>query len=233
MQKRKTTFFPTLAALMAAFLFFLCQTAYEAGAAQPDPDALGSITVAMKDNQQRPVGGGTVTLFAFAELSEKEGGLAWTYTKDFQTCGLSLEKFSTDSFAASLEKYCADKGIKGTEAEIPASGTLVYNDLPAGLYLIVQTKAASGYYPIKPFVVSVPFQEDSGQWVYQVNALPKMELCPTTAKPTPTPKPSNPPKLPQTGQLNWPIPILAGAGILLFLVGWDLVFLRRKDHHAP
>ena len=35
----------------------------------------------------------------------------------------------------------------------------------------------------------------------------------------------------QTGQLKWPIPILAGAGLLLFVGGWILYFKgKRKDH---
>lgn len=45
-----------------------------------------------------------------------------------------------------------------------------------------------------------------------------------TANPVETTAPTEP-KLPDTGQLSWPIPVLAVAGIALFLVGW----LRRKQ----
>lgn len=31
----------------------------------------------------------------------------------------------------------------------------------------------------------------------------------------------------QTGQLNWPIPIMAGLGLLLFVIGWIIVFLKE------
>lgn len=41
-------------------------------------------------------------------------------------------------------------------------------------------------------------------------------------------KPPVPPMI-QTGQLNWPIPVLAGVGILLFAIGWILTFLKRKE----
>lgn len=235
MQKRKTPLFLPMAVLWATVLVFFCQTAYGATPSYPDPDALGSITVAMKDDEQKPIGGGSLTLFPFAELSEKDGNYSWAYTEEYQFCGLSLKEFDTDSFAASLHEYIATKGLTGTQAAIPSSGTVVFNDLPAGLYLIVQPVAAEGYYAIKPFVVSVPFQEESGEWAYQVDAFPKMEIKPITVEPTPTPIPTPhpPPKLPQTGQLNWPIPLLAGAGVLLFLVGWDLAFLRRRKHHGP
>lgn len=40
---------------------------------------------------------------------------------------------------------------------------------------------------------------------------------------------STPPKLPQTGQLCWPIPWLALIGMFLFALGWWLRFGGRKD----
>lgn len=30
-----------------------------------------------------------------------------------------------------------------------------------------------------------------------------------------------PPKLPQTGMLKWPVPVLAGLGLLFFMIGWE------------
>lgn len=39
---------------------------------------------------------------------------------------------------------------------------------------------------------------------------------------------TNTPKLVQTGQLNWPVPLLAGCGIAVFAIGWALVFLKKK-----
>ena len=39
-------------------------------------------------------------------------------------------------------------------------------------------------------------------------------------------------KLPQTGQLNWPIPVLIAGGLLLLAVGWVLVFHRKKKNDA-
>lgn len=48
----------------------------------------------------------------------------------------------------------------------------------------------------------------------------------TPSKPT-TPGPTTPekPKLPQTGQLWWPVPVMGFAGTVLFLLGW----IRRKE----
>lgn len=32
----------------------------------------------------------------------------------------------------------------------------------------------------------------------------------------------------QTGQLNWPVPLLAESGIILFAVGWVLIFIKKE-----
>lgn len=66
---------------------------------------------------------------------------------------------------------------------------------------------------------------------------------PQRRKPPPQPPPPaaatpvNPPvadarpqKLIQTGQLNWPVPLLAGVGAVLMAVG--IVLNKRKDDHG-
>lgn len=47
--------------------------------------------------------------------------------------------------------------------------------------------------------------------------------------PTPTPTPTPEPTLPQTGQLNWPIPLLAVSGLTVFVIGWILRFGKKKE----
>lgn len=208
-------------------MLFFCQTAYAAESVQPDPDATGSISVTMRDEQQQAVGGGTLLLYSVAELSLDDGNPAWVYTQPFAQCGVALEGISEAPFAAALEQYAQDNHLTGLEAKLSASGTVTFSQLPAGLYLITQGESAEGYYPINPFVVSLPFQEESGDWIYTVDATPKMEVSSTPSNPS-VPPPTTDSKLPQTGQLNWPIPLLASAGVLLFLVGWKMVFRPGK-----
>ena len=43
---------------------------------------------------------------------------------------------------------------------------------------------------------------------------------------------TNTAKVAQTGQLNWPVPVLAGCGILLFSVGWVLVKRKQWDEKS-
>lgn len=43
---------------------------------------------------------------------------------------------------------------------------------------------------------------------------------------------TNTPTLIQTGQLKWPVPVLAGAGLLLFAIGWVFYFKGESKKHA-
>ena len=110
-------------------------------------------------------------------------------------------------------------------------GAARFEDLTLGLYLLVQETPAKGFSPAAPFVVSLPMMEE-GKYVYEVDATTKTELipAPTTPAPTPPPPPDDS-KLPQTGQLNWPVPLMAVAGIGLFIMGWVLCFGRKKDEN--
>ena len=108
-----------------------------------------------------------------------------------------------------------------------------FSGLEEGIYLVVQTKAAKGYEMFSPFLISLPMREN-GQWKYQVEAMPKIEASVSGKPETPVKQPVSTPKptaagnnlrLPYTGQLIWPVPVMAIAGMLLFAAGWSL----RKD----
>lgn len=144
------------------------------------------------------------------------------------------------SDAADVYEYYAKAGYYSGE-EYPEhfekEGVYYFKNLPVGLYVVVQKKAAKGYSNMKPFLVSIPYMED-GEYVYEVTANVKTELWkepeptpPTSPPSSSVPPTTKPPKLPQTGQLSWPIPWLASSGMVMFAFGWWLYFSRRKDSY--
>ena len=73
----------------------------------------------------------------------------------------------------------------------------------------------------------------SGNKVYVINYYKEPEKTNKPNEPE-KPKPSNPPKaekLPQTGQMWWPVPILMVTGILFWLIGWtkSKIYEKTKD----
>ena len=126
----------------------------------------------------KPVSGGTVTLY---DVSDSHVGID----------------------AAEMAAHIKESGIHGIEKEVNGAGEVLFDDLEVGQYLMVQEKAAPGYYPIKPFLIHLKTAA-GGTMVNSVDASPKME-------------PEG--KLPQTGQLVWPAWVLMGMGASVAGIG--------------
>lgn len=200
-------------------------------AAEPDLTREGSITLTLTDKAtDKPIAGGKFALYSVG----KPDGSGFAYTPLFDGCGIPLDKIDDPTVAERLAAYASEKKLTGTEKTAGQDGRAEWDALECGLYLVVQTAPTEGYYAASPFLASVPMRNAEGTgWIYDVDASPKVETLPESTPVPPTPPPSKPPKPPliQTGQLNWPVPLLAAAGTLLFAVGWALTFIKRKKKH--
>ena len=147
--------------------------------------------------------------------------------------GTKLENISS-STAPSKQKtfYENNKDVYDfyTQTQSVKKGKATFTGLSTGLYLIVQNKAATGFTKMDPFLISVPYLDD-GEYQYDVTAAVKPELK-REPEPTDPTKPKPGPKLPQTGQLNWPIPAMVIVGLALFVLGWELCFGKKRDPYA-
>lgn len=196
--------------------------------AVPEETRKGSITVTMRIGDTL-VSGGSLTLYRVGEVHEDDGNYSFVPTGDFTDCGVSLDLVQSPESAEGLAAYAKDHKLTGTTRTVGKDGKVTFSNLELGLYLLVQTRAARGYSKVSPFLVTVPYAED-GVYIYEVDADTKMEL---EKEPKPTAPPSPPHnggKLPQTGQLNWPVSVLAILGMTLFAAGWVLRFGKRENN---
>lgn len=210
-------------------VFLLCAISIRASAAGelPDLERRGSITVTVRDTETKtPVSGGRLTLYQVASAEENDWNFSFAYTKKFAGCGLSLEKIQSEDLADGLAEYAASQKIKGITAVVGNDGRGTFSNLETGLYLITQDVPAKGHTGLMPFLVSIPYK-DGETLIYDVDAAPKAGTVGEAPQET---KPSKPTasKLPQTGQLWWPVPFLAIAGILLITLGW----VKRKHANS-
>lgn len=182
----------------------------------------GSLTVTMASNGT-PVPGGKLTIYHVAQIQAVDDYFILAYTEAFQSCELSLEEINSDDAAEEFREYVNSNGISGQEMTVGENGIVVFKDLPLGVYLVMQPVAASGYYPIKSFMVQLPDGGENGIR-YHVDATPKVSVDQGMIAP---PDPDEP-DIPQTGQLQWPVPILAICGLVVFSIGWYLCFVKRK-----
>lgn len=182
----------------------------------------GSLAVTMACNGT-PVPGGKLALYHVAEILAVDDYFVLAYTEAFRDCPLSLEDVNSDTAAEDFQEYVNSKGITGQEMTIGEDGVALFEDLPLGVYLVMQPVAAPGYYPIKSFMVQLPDGGENGVR-YHVDATPKVSVDQGTIDP---PDPDEP-DIPQTGQLQWPVPVLAICGLVAFSIGWYLCFVKRK-----
>lgn len=197
----------------------------------PDDQRLGSVTLSMTYRGE-PLPGGSLTLYRVAEVATENGDYFFEYTADFAECEIAVEELLSAQLPEALAAIAAEKGLTGTTGTADETGKVRFTGLEIGLYLIVQEEAAPGFRRINPFLVSVP-RNDDGHYVYDVETAPKNVPGP---EPEPTEPPTEPiepgPELPQTGQNNWPVPVLAVTGMLLILAGLLCVSGRKKRDEA-
>lgn len=208
----------------------------------PDPSRTGSIRFSMLYDGSA-VGGGSLTLHRVGDVAEEDGNYTFTLTEAYAASGADLTDLTDTALAAGLADYTTANGISGEGVTIGSDGTADADGLALGLYLVMQDQPAEGYEPIAPFLVSVPmWDETAGAYLYTVDAAPKLGGL-TKTPPAATAAPAKPDAgdpdtvtttataatLPQTGQLNWPVPVLTLAGLLLMLAGW---YLRARAKEA-
>lgn len=167
----------------------------------------GSLCVTLTA-QGKPVSGEQLTLYQVKTGSE--GGL----TPSFRDWDAPME-------ADALARYAKEHGISGKTQSTDSAGTAYFGALEMGIYLVVQSERTQDNAVIAPFLVSIPM-EIGGKEIWDVKAFPKTESV------IPKPEPEDP-KLPQTGQLKWPAPVLAVAGLGTAGCGWLLTHKAKRN----
>lgn len=241
--------FALLTCLLLVLAVGLSAAAQEYPADVVDFSREGTLRVTLKNQKGSPVSGGSLRVVPVAEAyNDPYVGDLLRYVEPFASMpeapALDAETFdeifNTGSGnydnATAYAAYWKEHPTEGQIVEVGKDGTAALRLPMLGMYLVMQEKNAPGYYPIKPFVVTVPNMVDEAL-EYDVDASPKTQPMEKKPEPTPppeepeeTPTPTPPPagELPQTGQLNWPVPVLALSGMGLFLLGWWLCRAEGK-----
>ncbi len=220
---------------IALLLLMMLSVTVNVFAAGPLEQETGSISVTMQ-HDGKAVAGGTLTAYHVARPMWQDDDYVFVYTQEFIHCDLPIANLNDDETVYQFADFVADNRIEGHEKSVDANGRVCFDELPLGLYLVVQQQPAEGYYGASPFLITVPVEAQDG-WNYDVDASPKVEVykepeptTPTTPSTPGTPsRPPSTPNIPQTGQLKWPIPVLSIAGLLLFVLGWVLCFRKKEE----
>lgn len=154
-----------------------------------------------------------------------------------------------ESLIGKLEQYVVDNNVVPYDyGKTDENGGLVFpnntGELEKGIYLVVGHDLMKEYdkYGTPSFLISLPTADENGNWIYEVVAEPKVEYTPNfyfEIPPELNPGYGNDldeddepelnddtERLPQTGQLWWPVPILLSLGISFIVIG--LFFNKGK-----
>ena len=196
----------------------------------PDLDKTGSITATFtyydKDsgNTLPVAGGNSVGLFKVADV-EVHNGFIFVVDPRFASAGeIPATSEELDSvnieLAGKMAKIAADYDFDIAPVEMDSDGTASFSDLEVGLYLVMQAKQGTGdsNFVIAPFLVSIPYRNPDGSLTYDVNAQTK-PIGIAWIPPESPDDPDKPKKLPQTGQLWWPVLALGAAGAAFIIAG--------------
>ncbi|MBQ6862786.1 MAG: Cna B-type domain-containing protein [Clostridia bacterium] len=308
-------------------------------AALPLETTTGRITISLLDDDQNPLEGSVFRLYHIATAVINNDDVQFVYTDTFAGNGMPAGDFSDAYLPVHLTAFATVNNIGYDEQTTDETGTILFDALAYGAYLIVPVKTTQGYMSASPFIVFLPIRDKTtNEWVGDVDASPKVEddsgeqdttyisvrkqwkttdeipesitvallrdnaitdtvelnaennwyhrwndldashtwsvvetavpqdytVTYVTSEMTviiinthddyeepPTPpdepdnpdepptkpgrpplppeEPSNPDDLVDTGQLNWPVPVFATIGLLLFGTGWAMFNLGNKD----
>lgn len=210
-------------------LIVLSAMLVQASATHPVPDLSknGSLTFDMHLNGAL-LDNGNLNLYKVGEIAENNGDY---FFQLIDGRAITQEKQIDENLAS--EMLTLAKELLSTKLTTPIKdGKAVFTDLAVGLYVVWQNDedATKDLMPIRPFLISVP-RFENGRYELNVQASPKSAPEPLPADPTQPTQPPSPPEeeLPLTGQLTWPIPLLAMAGTMIFAFGWWLCFGRKEE----
>lgn len=213
--------------LVLSVLICMPLTAYAQDIPQERNDCIIELLVRFNGED---VTGGTLTAIRVGYVDQEDGNYFFAQ----EITGLRLVDVATpDAPEAQKEFYEANKDSFGfyIQTQDVVDGKASFTDLPTGLYLIIQEQPAEGFNKLGAFLIGVPYMEN-GEYQYHMIASVKSEVEREPETEPTEPEPTDPDhSLPDTGQLNWPIPLMMVSGLALFIMGLILCFGNKRERH--
>ena len=135
----------------------------------------GSIQITLYEkNDNEKIEGSELTIYKVADAREKDHNLVFEYVKELEGCPVSLVDLESSTVSGEIEK-CIPSDMTGIVKVTDVDGSVKYEDLDLGLYLVKQTNKVEGFSKIDSFLAMIPKVIDN-KWVYDVEATPKTDI---------------------------------------------------------
>lgn len=202
-----------------------------------DGDKECSVTMELKTKDKEALAN---VMFEFYQVGQIEScnqeKITYQYLETFRNSNITLnvdEASENEKSAKELCAYAKQQNISGKRYVADGDGIVKITGLKPGLYLVgavCQEHETGKAEYTKPFLVGIPEYENN-ELIFDVIIKTKVSKEPLPLIPLEEPvnkgKKPGKGKLPQTGMLQWPIPVLALAGMLFLEAGWYDGYVRK------
>ena len=150
------------------------------------------------------------------------------FAAGFENCTLNIEDLSERNLQ-NLKEYAKANANPVSIKTTDSNGKFSLNNLDLGVYLFVQENKENEI-TMQTMLISIPELNKENGLKYNVTVKPKI-LNKEIVEKNENQKNSTlvqDDKLPYTGVLNWPIPVLVVVGIVIFCIAWLKVYGTSK-----
>ena len=142
----------------------------------PDETHDCSLTMTLKDpDSDARAAGSKVTIRLVADVAFVHGVPEYTLTSEYAGSGIDITGDLGTDTANELAHYSSVSGIGGTTVVADGSGTVLFDGLKCGVYLITAEELAPGFKSFVPFIYFLPyFDKTVNNWSYDGTAVPKI-----------------------------------------------------------
>ena len=126
----------------------------------------GSITLHVTSSSTgKPLAGTTFRLYHLANAYEVGDGVRYEMIPPYDKANISIDNLQDAYLPIHLSAFSVSNALPYTEKSADKDGTIVFEDLAPGLYLIVPSGNFEGYYAPAPFIINIP-KYDSGNHIW-------------------------------------------------------------------
>lgn len=133
----------------------------------------GSISITLSDNiDNTTVEGAMITIYKVADAVDEDNNLKFSYDDKLNDCKDDLDK---GNITNNVLTCVVNSNVVSYNGITNKYGTIKFNNLDLGLYLVIQTNEVEGYSKISPFLIMIPKTIDNS-WNYDIEASPKIDI---------------------------------------------------------
>lgn len=179
---------------------------------------LGKIEfVAINNSNSTPVENLEISVYQ-VKVQNAQG--SFEFVQGFEQCQIDLDNLSETNLSnlADFAKANAEPILKETTN---SNGEFILAELELGMYLLVQENK-TGSVTMQTMLITIPELTVENGLKYEITAKPK--IVDKVNEETPSEDPIEDETLPATGTLDWLVPVLAVAGLVIFCISWLKVY---------